>query len=392
MQHFQRGGWLLVWLVGIGRLSAAPDSSATYQRSERHFSQLAGLEAICFQSRFYGYQSAVDRDYTAGQEAYDYSVHLIKDGGLYRLFNGGRWLTPERGDGDHVLQYVSETGEGGTWRPVREGPEFPQGREEGFPGTWFSNNYLEPEVVKVEGTYYLYTQVEIDPGQPIDEPGLKAETQCDRIQLHTSRDGFHWERWSTERGVVVNLDRPTRTNLHHQEVIYVPWDQDHRPFWLYVGAHIEGQWTGYYRIRSADPTTFDWHEKEPGIGFSQLGNQVGYARQAPGGPLFVRITFTEDGNGRHVPTLQFSRDGIAWFVGDEGPVLLDGSKDNDKNKNCYFLGLSTIDGTGELERVDGQTYRALYAASTANSPGGGDIWWSEIGVGELFLTLVPRAD
>lgn len=390
MERLFFSGLMGLWLMGL--IGPEPESPPAYQHSERSFRSLNGIASVRFQSRFYGYQSAVDRDYTAGQEAYDYSVHLIRDGDLYRLFSGGRWLTPGLGDGDHVLQYISETGAGGTWRPVRQGPEFLQGQEEGFKDAWFSNNYLEPEVVKVKGTYYLYTQVEIDPGQPIDQPGLTAETQCDRIQLHTSRDAFHWERWSTERGVVVNLDRPTRTNLHHQEVIYVPWDPDGRPFWLYVGAHIDGQWTGYYRLRSTDPTTFDWREREPGVGFSQLGNQVGYARQAPNGPLFVRITFTDDPTGRQVPTLQFSQDGMAWEVGEEGPVLLAGSQDNDRNRNCYFLGLSTLDGTGELERVGEQTYRALYAATTANSPGGGDIWWSEIGVGELLFTLVPERE
>ena len=171
----------------------------------------------------------------------------------------------------------------------------------------------------------------------------------------------------------------------------MPWDKDRRPFWLYVGVNLDGVFTGYSRIRSADPRSFDWRLREKGAAFSQLGNQLAYARQAPGGPLFVRITFTGDASGRHVPSLQFSRDGMAWFSGDEGPVLLDGSKDNDKNRNCYFLGISTIDGTGEMEYLGNNTYRAIYGATTSNSPGGGDIWYSEIGAGELIFTITPKA-
>jgi len=387
MRHHRLVCGLPALLAYLGGASMVQGSGPTTKEARLHFADWPEIGVVELSSRFDGYQSAVDRDLTAGEPAYDYSVNVIRDGKLYRLFSGGRWRTPGRGDGDHVMQYLSETGAGGTWQPAREGPEFYQGQEDGLGDVWFSGNYLEPEIVEVHGTYYLYTQVEIDPGQPIDTPGLKAETQCDRIQLHTSRDGSTWERWSAERGVVTDIENPTRVCLHHQEVIHAPWDRDHRPFWLYVGAHIDGQWTGYYRIRSADPTTFDWRRREPGVQFSQLGNQLGYVRRAPGGPLFVRITFADDGRGRQVPTLQFSRDGMAWIWGDEGPVLLDGSQDNDRNRNCYFLGLSTLDGTGELERVGADTYHAIYAATTANSPGGADIWWSEIGVGELLLRI-----
>ena len=371
------------------------DAGAVPKQSTLHFSSDPDIQHINLTSQFYGYQSAVDRDYTAGQLAYDYSVHVIKDQaeGIYRLYSGGRWKS-EFGDGDHILQYTSATGAGGTWTmPHPERPEWYQGDEmepwyPGQGGQWFSKNYLEPELIKVGGTYYMYSQVMILPGDPIDIPGQVAQTWADRIELHTSPDGDNWTRWE-ERGVVVNLDDPTRTSLHHQEMIYVPWDQNNKPYWMYVAAHEDDAFTGYHLIRSADPTTFDWQQRE-GAGLAQLGNQIGYAKQAPGGPLFVRITFTADGTSREVPSLQFSRDGKSWFWGDEGPVELDGSKDDLNNKNTYFLGLSTLDGTGELEYLGGNTYRAIYAATTSNSPGGGDIWYSEIGVGELVFEIVPE--
>ncbi len=350
-----------------------------------------GQLTVAARSRFFGYQSAVDRDLTGGQLAYDYSVHIIKDGPWYRLFCGGRWRRPgiPYADGDHVLQYISPTGRGGTWKRVHFRPEFWQGGEEGHTDTWYAGHYLEPEVLKVAGVYYMYTQVGIGPGRPIDSPGLRAEAWCDRIRLHISHDALHWRRHPPDRGVVVNLDDPTRTALHHQEVIYVPWDPDGRPWWMYVAVNHVGDPMMFVRLRSADPTTYDWKLREPVYGFAQLGNQIAYARQAPGRPLFVRITFAGNADGRAVPALQFSWDGLKWFWGEGGPLLLDGSKDNDRNPNCYFLGISTINGTGELEYRGGGRYYAIYGATTSKSPVAPDIFWSEVGVGEVVLELKP---
>lgn len=365
-----------------------------YKETILRFSDLPGIDEIRVRSRFYGFQSAVDRDLTAGEAAYDYSVHIIRDTetGQYRMYSGGRWRseTPPVGDGDHVLQHVSDDGAAGTWFMPHDRPEFPQGQEEGYPDTWFANNYLEPEVLKVGGTYYMYTQLQVNPGMPIDIPGQVAATGADRIQLHTSEDGSNWTRWSTTRGVVVNMDQPTKTSLHHQEVIYVPWDADGRPYWMYVAFNLDNVFNPYARIRSADPTTFDWQQREPGLPLAQLGNQIGYAVDAPEGPLFVRIFFTESPTGRQVPSLQFSRDGLAWTTGTNGPVPMDGSKDNANNRNCYFLGLSTLDGTGALEKTGGRQYRALYGATTANTPVAPEIFYAEIGVGELLIDINPN--
>lgn len=369
--------------------SAASGSGARAEGKVR-LSQVPEIAAVAVHSVFYGYQAAVDRDTTDGQSAYDYSVHLIKDGALYRMFVGGRWRSRRRpgGDGDHVLQFVSPTGAPGTWAMPHDRPEFWQGREEGYENAWFADNYLEPEVVKVGGTYYMYTQVQISKGAPIDIPGQVAKAWADRIQLHTSSDALNWKRYSTERGVVVNLDRPADTALHHQEVLYVPWDRDGKPWWMYVAVSVNGRHLGYWRLRSSDPGTYDWRAREGPVNFSQFGNQLAYAKQAPGGPLFIRITFAHDRTGRAVPTLQFSRDGLNWFWGDGGPVKMAGSTDNDRNKNCYFLGICTINGTGELEHLGNGRYHAYYAASTSNSPVAPDIFFSEIGLGELTLHIM----
>lgn len=377
-----------VALILIALASAC--SAVEYKQSTLHFSNLPEIQSIAFKSTFYGYNSAVNRPTTGGEPAYDYSAHVIKDGAVYRMYAGGRWKRPgiKNADGDHVMQYVSKTGAADTWKMPHDRPEFWNGGEDGHEDTWYSNNCLEPEVLKVKGKYFMFTQVEVDPGCTLDQPGTKSVTGADRIQLLTSPDGTDWTRFA-ERGVVVGLDDPKNTALHHQELLYVPWDKDKRPWWLYVAANVNNVFTGYVRIRSADPKSFDWKQRESGVGFAQLGNQCGYAKQAPGGPLFVRITFTGDKTGRTVPTLQFSRDGIKWFFGDDGPVELDGSKDA-KNKNCYFLGISTINGTGEMEYLGNNRFRALYAATTCATPVAPEIFDSEIGVGELVFTIAAK--
>ncbi len=378
-------------LAAVALIALATACSAVeYKKDTLHFKNLPEIESISFESAFYGYNSGVNRPLTGGEPAYDYSAHVIKDGDVYRMYAGGRWRRPgiDRADGDHVMQYVSKTGAADTWKMPRDRPEFWIGAEEGKKDVWYSGNCLEPEVLKVNGNYYMYTQVEIGKGNPIDLPGQRATGSADRIQLFTSKNGTDWTRFA-ERGAVVNIEKPQVTALHHQELLYVPWDKDKRPFWMYVAINQDGKFTGYSRIRSADPMAFDYRLREPGVGFAQLGNQCAYAKQAPGGPLFVRITFTRDGDsGRMVPSLQFSRDGIQWFWGDEGPVKLDGSK-HEKNKNCYFLGISTIDGTGELECLGNNRFRAIYAATTCATPVAPEIFSSEIGVGELIFTINP---
>jgi hypothetical protein len=81
-----------------------------------------------------------------------------------------------------------------------------------------------------------------------------------------------------------------------------------------------------------------------------------------------------------------------YFNDDGGPILLDGSHDKTLYQNCYFLGISTINGTGELEYLGHDTYRAIYGDCTCNSPTVPEIWHSSIGTGELTFTIHPRKD
>lgn len=351
---------------------------------------------ITVNSNFDGYNSVIDRSMTGVgddlQPAYNYGVFLMKlDDGTYRAYSGGRWRS-EKGDGDHVILYASDTGKGYTWNMVGDGPVFWQGQEEGVPDKWYSKNQLEPEVMKLpDGTWVMYSQCEIEGGTPIDDvAGTPSQNGiwADRIQLLTSKDGITWTR-KTDRGVITNIPDAQTTSFHHQEMLYVPWDKDGKCYWMYVALAYKGVNQGFIRIRSSSYDTFNFNDREAVGGMTQLGNQIGYLKEAPGGVIFVRTTMM-DSNGRIVPALQYSGDGLTWNA---PQTMLKGSENNEFNKNCYFVGLSTINGTGQIEYLGNNQWAFLYAATTANSPvalsenEGWGIWKSQIGGGSATLTL-----
>ena len=347
-----------------------------YVISTNYFNNVPGIDGVILKSKFFGYQSAIDRDWAdpahgPNDRAYDYGPFIVQDlkKGVYRMYSGGRWKdTSKSADGDHVLQFTSETGAADSWTMPHDNPEKWTGGEDGYNNVWFSDNYLEPEVLKVNSSsYYMYTQVMILSNDNIDIPVVPALTQADRFQLLTSTDGTNWSRWSTNRSVFVNVDAPRYSNFHHEEVLYVPWDTN-TPYWIYFFVNISNGGNQSFRIRSDDPTTFDYQDREACSGIAQLGNQIGYTENGPGDPLFIRITFANDATSRSVPSLQFSHNGIRFYQGLKDYSLLDGSKNNADNKNCYFLGFSTYDGLGKFEYLGNSTYRTIYAATTANSP------------------------
>jgi hypothetical protein len=87
-------------------------------------------------------------------------------------------------------------------------PEFYLGKETGNSNSWYSGNMLEPDVLTAPNTPWLmYTQVEIDPGQPTNNYGVNANTQADRIMLLTSSDCKNWTRKS-DRGVITDIPDP----------------------------------------------------------------------------------------------------------------------------------------------------------------------------------------
>lgn len=374
-------------LFVLGGLVAAGHARTT--TTVLTFAEFPDIDAVTVTSRFFGHDSAVDRDRQEGELVYDYSVDLMFDtrADLYRLYHGGRWLDSANGyEGDHILQRTSDDGSSGTWTMPHDRPEILTGREMGEPDVWYSDNYLEPEAVRLGDTFFMYFQVQINPGRPLDIPGVFASPDrgADRIGVLTSPDGLNWTRF-TDRGVVVNIDDPPNIALTHEEYVYVPWDADAKPHWLYVSHFRDGVFRGHVRMRSDDPRTYDWSTRDTGIGLAQLGGQIAYAAEYG---LFVRITFAEDPNtGRQVPTLQFSVNGTDWTFGDTGPVLLAGSEDDDRNRNCYFPGISTLDGTGRLERTAPGRYRAIYGATTSNAPVAFEIFYAEVGAGELTLTI-----
>ena len=345
----------------------------------------------------------------AGEPPYDYSLFgFVTEDGTYKMFAGGRWQDDSEavkdhinglgsGDGDHVLLYFSE--DGIHWDRYIDGPTFYLGGELGYSGdmgwneTWWIGNTLEPEVVYVDGVYHMLLQT----------TGITPSGHYgDYINYASSTDGIRFTR-KTDSPVVLPAPGKDFTQFkevygyeigfNHHELIYVPDDPEGKCFHLYAGHHINGTWSGYVRIRSADPTVFYWSERETTGGIAQIGNQIGYISNydGNGNRLYLRITFCdyEDEDGwRTVPTLQYSTDGLSFY----GTGIRLASVDvtdpaSEMNHNVYFLGFCTVNGTGEIQRNEDGSFKLVYLATTAAASGGTAIFWAEAGVGVMNFTL-----
>ena len=352
----------------------------------------------------------IPRPTTGGEPAYDYSAFLMKDGNDMRLFQGGRFRDGIS-DGDHIFSrkvLATSAGDINAWRaatsyveptlnpPAPSSGEHPrplwrQSEDTGTdPTTWDSGNYLEPECIKVGGVYHLYNQVEIRAGDYIDFPTneVAGPSPADRIRLQTSNNGeWGWTKLlpgGENRGMVINLPSATRRQikLTHQEMIYEPGTA--LPWVMYVFWFDNGVAKGHVRMRSSDRGTFDWNTKEAVSGMAQLGNQIGYGDvPAVGGGtarLYVRITHVADANGIRVPSFQFSTDGLSWGFGST-PLQFIGHP----TLSNFFLGMSTVDGTGQLEYAAPDKFAMIYASSACIRASAPEIFNSDIWLGKTHL-------
>lgn len=320
------------------------------------------------------------------EPAYDYSMHVMKMEDGYIMYAGGRWYdlnttAVEHGDGDHVMFYWSK--DGIDWKRRIEGPMFYLGWEEGNEGWWIKNT-LEPEVVYVDGVYHMLWQC------TYVTPNGKYG---DKIGYSKSKDGINWKR-KIDEPVIVNVQND-EIGFNHEELIYVADDPDGKPWHLYVGHHVDGTFSGHVRIRSDLPYRFDWQERERTSGLGQIGNQIGYLYDENGDKIYLRITFAtiEDEDGkRTMPTFNMSRDGLNWHSNKDFLLAAVDIKDpiTSNNRNVYFLGMSTINGTGEIERTEDGRYKIVYVATTANSPAGLPIFLAEGGVGVMTFSIKTK--
>jgi len=374
-----------------------------WKTSVLNFTNLSGISQITIKSRCFGMQAAGNRDYTwygtpANSPAYDYSASYVVDTSVaekYRLYTGARWVSNKpSGDGDHIIQQRSVSGlRDSFYMPNPSAPELWNGIELGYPSVWWYANALSPLVFKVSGTYYLFWNCQINSGDHIDYPaGATATAANGRVGLATSTDGSTWTR-KTDRGVILNIPNPAATGLTWPEACYNAADANGTPWYLYVWYTVNGTITNYHFMKSNDPTTFDWNTGVD-IGSTPLGNfgnYTGIAAEAPGGPLFVRISLSPDPNdptfaNRWSPSLEFSRDGQTFTIGD-GPAHMAGITDMVYNKNLWCFGMSQIDGI-KLEYQGNNTWHAFWAASSSN-----DSWtyvfYSELASGEFTFTVTP---
>ena len=317
--------------------------------------------------------------YSYDEPAYDYSLFGMHKDGAYRIYSGCRWADSNTGgDGDHVMLTTSE--DGVFWKRHIEAPMFYLGNELGQQG-WWADNTLEPEVVYANGVWHMYWQCSFT--TPKGNYG-------DKIGYAASADGVHWERKTDAPAIL--CDDP-EIGFNHEEILYVPDDPDGKPFWLYTGHFVEGAFSGYVRIRSAEPDRFLFAEHEDTSGFAQIGNQLAYFTDGEGGRVFVRITFKDvteaDGSVCARPTLFFSRDGLHFTAGDD--CVLAGVDVTDErtvnNRNMYFLGLVTENGTGEIPRNEDGSFELMYLATTSKSPVAPEIFSAEAGYGVVRFTV-----
>ncbi len=357
--------------------------------------------------------TALDRDRTAlfsavypeEAPAYDYSSHIIKTDNGYILYSGGLYIDyntdkyPQT-DADHILAYTSKDGK--IWhRNLDEacfflGNELQVDRvpEDLSPGTyenWWMGNTMEPEVIYVDGTYYMYYQCEY---YQLDKSGNLMG--ADRIGVATSKDGIHFER-KTDSPALISSDN--YSCFTHEEVIYVPDDPDGKCFWMYVRYVHNNVEVKRVRIRSADPTCFNMDEDYTECsGLNHIGNQLGYISDydGKGNRLFLRITmdtFNGDGKGeRWVPSLQFSADGINWILADlhMAGANMDIPGEAERH-NIFFLGFSTINGTGEIARCEDGSYEFYFVGGTGSSSVAPGIFYSSEGGGYVKLTVQVKS-
>lgn len=366
-----------------------------------------GLESIKYSVRLWDNQALISKRDLPGSTVNGSGCNVV------HLFKGGDWLfstcpwsdpaaTPPL-EGSHVMLHKAVDPFGGkaVWTMVDNHPEFLLGREEGITNDWYSGEVIHPEVVRVDNVWYLYSQVIIPRGCPIDrknpaDPQQIAETSADRIMLCVSGDGHTWTRMS-EHGVITDLEFPTQTQLINPMVIHVPWNPlgDGKVWWMYIGARIKGGETEYYQIRSDDPRSFSWNNRVS-TKLPEFVNQVAYVRDAPGGPLFFCFTCTigttEKNGGRLVPSMCVSRDGINWSWGKYGiPVEFPGSLEF-VHQNCLEPCLSTVNGSGLLPLSPQHLadYLTIFCVTTTSRKSPGEISdQNVIRFGDILIDLFP---
>lgn len=335
--------------------------------------------------------------YPGEAPAYDYSSHVIKTEDGYILYTGALYVDYNTDkypptDGDHIMAYTSK--DGMTWNRVLDAPCFYLGGELGagnyevgdvFTDKWWIKNTMEPEVIYVDGVYYMYYQVE---NYRLDMSGVLMG--ADRIGVATSTDGIHFER-KLDRPALITSDE--YSCFTHQEVIYVPDDPDGKCFWMYVRYVHNNAHMKTIRIRSADPLCFNMDEGyDVTTGFDQ-GNQLGYVNNydGKGNRLFVNITSVphyEYDLVHNVAALQFSRDGIHWVLSDIRMAGTDMTNpDEAQRNNMYFLGMSTVNGTGEIFVNEDGKCEIYYIGCTSSSAVAPGIFASSEGVGKAVFTI-----
>ena len=71
---------------------------------------------------------------------------IKRDDGSYEAYIGGRWRS-DKGDGDHILKYVSANGAAGSWQMSNNGPKMV--KEDWAPG-FYIKHFIKDMRIAVE--------------------------------------------------------------------------------------------------------------------------------------------------------------------------------------------------------------------------------------------------
>ncbi len=287
---------------------------------------------------------------------YEYSAHLLKltDAPKYRILYGARWQT-DTTDGDHI-KYASSK-DGITWT-AREIPVIKQGKNEGnsFPPEY--GNRMDPTIIRWNGKYYMYYQLQMKPG--------------DKIGVAWSTDLINW----TKLNKLVVQNDPPEDQVVHPKAIRVGDE-----VWLYF------LWLkrGIYLIKSPSPVAFHIKPAVKVTGFNGMdGSQ--HVVLFPNDPSrTVHVVMGHMKRPRQ-PLLGFSRDGISWIIDTvSSPQIFPQQIQTVDNVFCNIAsqpnsGLDPSAGNPNL--IDSVYSCATFdGASRGDQPG--NVWDSDLSIGKI---------
>jgi predicted GH43/DUF377 family glycosyl hydrolase len=192
----------------------------------------------------------------AWEETAVYEPTILVEGGVWKMWYGGGW--------DHPALGYATSSDGITWTKYVSNPVYGQG------GSGYANTSASAEVVKIAGTYWLFTS-----------GGASTTDVRSTFRVATSADGITW----TDQSESISL--PAGKTL---------WGN--RAVW------IEG--STWYMLQEAGPTRWEiyLYTSSDGLTWSIAnGGAALDSLQVVAGGMYGGATFAHDAHGRALPMI-----------------------------------------------------------------------------------------